>query len=556
MTIDPFTTQVLKDAIVAVGEEMFHAMIRTSMSPIIYESTDFAVGLTDAQGELLAQGNGVTAFLATLDTAAQGALAEYGARGLHEGDVILTNSPYLGGGTHLSDVVVIVPIFWQGELIAFAVNKAHWTEIGGKDAGSVSSTATEIYQEGLHFRFIKLFEAGRVNDAVTRIIAANVRLPDATLGDMFAGVAAARTGERRLHELLGRYGAQALRHAMRDMLDDGDRLAQLAIAKLPDGEYTASDVVEEDGLGNGPFELRVCVRIAGKTITADFTGTSAQAPGPINSCRTGLITATRCALKALFSSEVPTNSGSFRPLQVVCPEGTLLTAREPAPVSIYYESLISTIELVWRALAPLVPQRLPAGHYRSVCATFISGTHPEHGGLFVSGEPLLGGWGASASHDGANGQFCCGNGETYNVPVEIAEERYGLRVDRYAFTDDACGAGEHRGGKGVDRVYIVTADDARLTVAYTRTASRPWGMAGGQSGTGNACVVHRRDGSKHALTMATAVPVARDEQIWLRTGSGGGYGDPKRRARERVRADLRDGYIDAREAREVYGLVE
>ncbi|HEY2400242.1 MAG TPA: hydantoinase B/oxoprolinase family protein, partial [Steroidobacteraceae bacterium] len=433
MSHDPFTLEIVKDALVAIGQEMFDAMIRTSMSPIIYETTDFAVGVTDARGNLIAQGNGVTAFLATLDTAVQSALQHYPNAGdLEDGDVLMTNIPYEGGGTHLSDVVILVPVFDAKRLIAWTVNKAHWTEVGGARAGSVSTEATEIYQEGLQFPFLKLYESGRINSALVAMIKANVRLPDSTLGDMHAGVAAAKVGARRVSDMVDKYGVETVVGAMESLLSYGERMTLNELAKLPAGTYEADDQVESDGLGNGPFRIKVKVTISAQAIIVDFTGTDAQAVGPINCTMTGLVTGVRCVFKSITNPELPANGGCFRPLQIVCPPGTFISAQSPAPVSLYYESLLAAMDVMWKALAPAVPDRLPAGHQRSVNATFVAGLHPDTGDLFVMGEPLVGGWGATPERDGDNGQFCCANGETYNIPVELFESRYGLKVEQYA----------------------------------------------------------------------------------------------------------------------------
>ena len=549
---DPVTLQVIKDALTAIGQEMFQVMIRTSMSPIIYETTDFAVGLTDARGELIAQGNGVAGFLATLDTAVQSALLHHPPHTLKAGDVIMTNTPYEGGGTHLSDVIIIVPILFGDELVGFSVNKSHWTEIGGKDAGSVSTTAREIFQEGLHLRFVKLYEAGRLNQALVEVIAANVRMPEQTLGDMHAGVAAARTGEKRVQQLFERYGTGTVSFAMSDLLDYGERLTRAQLSELPSGVFEAEDVIEEDGAGNGPFKLKVKVTVEGGRMTADFTGTDSQAPGPINSTRTALVTAVRCALKAITDPDIPANGGCFRHVDIICPEGTLLTAKSPAPVSIYYESLVAVIELVWKALAPAMSQRLPAGHYRTVAGTFLAGTHPDSKQFYVLGEPLLGGWGATHDRDGLNGMFCCANGETYNIPIELAESRYGVQIEQYAFHHERGGAGRFRGGRGVVLDYRLTSDEGFLTVTYSRTATNPWGLKGGGEGSPNRAEIHRVDGAIERTTMATGVSVKKGELIRIVTGHGGGYGDPKARSQEAIKRDLRDGYITAQQARDDY----
>jgi N-methylhydantoinase B len=554
VSTDPFTQEIIKDALVALGDEMFNAMIRTSMSPIIYETTDFAVGATDARGNLLAQGNGVTGFLATLDTAVQSTLQHWPLEKIRPGDIFATNSPYEGGGTHLSDVVILYPVFVGERLIAWTVNKAHWTEVGGTYPGSATTASTDIFQEGLHLRFLKLFDEGRMNEALVEMIRTNVRLPDSTIGDMHAGVAACRVGGRRIVELAERYGVEGLLAAMDSLLDYGERMTLEELKKLPKGVFTAEDVVEEDGHGNGPFVIKIKVTITDEKMIADFTGTSPQALGPINLSYAGLITGVRCTFKAVTNTDIPANGGCFRALEVICPEGTILSATSPAPVSIYYESLLGAIEVMWKALAPLMPHKLPVGHQRTVGATFISGLLPDSNELFVMGEPLVGGWGAGIDHDGDAGQFCAANGETFNIPIELAESRYGFEIDQYALHDEDGGAGEYRGGKGVVLDYRVTTKEAFLTYSATRTTSRPWALAGGREGSNNRAEILRKDGSVETYSMITGARAVEGETFRLVSATGGGYGDPAKRDPDRLRADIRDGYVTAEQARRDYGF--
>lgn len=553
MSFDNFTTEIIQDALISLGDEMFNAMVRTSMSPIIYETTDFAVGATDANGNLLAQGNGVTAFLATLDTAVQSALAHYPKKDdLKPGDILITNTPYEGGGTHLSDVVILVPVFYDGELVAWTVNKAHWTEVGGAQPGSVSTVATEIFQEGLHFNFLKLFEEGEINSSLVKLIKNNVRLPDSTIGDMHAGVAAAKVGAKRIGEIIAKYGKEHVLYAMEELLNYGERMTLAELKKLPKGVFEAEDIVEDDGLGNGPFKVVVKVTIADDKVIADYSGSSPQVPGPINCSYTGLVTGARCIFKAITNTDIPANGGCFRALEVVCPDGTIVSAMSPAPVSLYYEPLIAAIDVLWKALAPVMPEKLPAGHQRTVGATFISGIHPDTKELFVMGEPLVGGWGASIDQDGDSGQFCCANGETFNIPIELFESRYGLQVDQYTFNDAEGGAGKFRGGKGTILDYRVTSDEAFLTYAASRTESRPWGLNGGQDGSNNYALILRKDGSEERFEMCTTVRAGKGEVIRLISATGGGYGDPKERAPDAVTRDIKNGFITPEAALNLY----
>lgn len=548
MTSNVFTLEIIKDSLVAVGEEMFNAMLRTSMSPIIYEGTDFAVGATDARGNLLAQGNGVAAFLAALDTAVVSNLEHYDLHQIKPGDVFITNTPYEGGGTHLSDVAILIPVFHDGVLIAWTVNKAHWTEVGGAQPGSVSSSSTDIYQEGLRFTFIKLYDEGRLNRPVVQIIRDNVRLPDSTIGDMYAGVAAARVGEKRILELIDKYGSSMVLQAMEELLDYGEKMTRAALSTIAHGVYEAEDIIEDDGLGNGPFVVKVKITIAADKFTADFTGSAPQAKGPVNTTFSGLFTGARCLFKAITDPSIPANGGCFRMLEVICPPGTVLTAVEPAPVSMNFQARNAAVDVMWKALAPIVPDRLPAGHQQSVCATFISGKHPDTGDLFVIGEPLVGGWGGSQSADGDGGQFCSSNGETYNIPCELFEARYGLQVAQYAFHNQEGGAGRYRGGKGVVLDYRITSEQAVLTYAAARTSSRPWALYGGQEGSNNYAEVRRHDGSVERYGMCTTVPVQFGETIRIYTATGGGFGDPKTRPRELVASDVKNGFVTAEQA--------
>ena len=554
-TIDPFTVEIIKDGLIAAGDEMFYALQRTAKSTIIYEVLDYATGLLDARGQLLTQGNGVAGFLGTLTFAVRYVLDKFGEKDLHPGDIIILNDPYVGGGTHLSDVSLIMPIFYEGQLVAFSANKAHWTEVGGKDPGSWTTDATEVYQEGLQFPAVKIFEAGTPNQAVVDIIAANVRTPDMSLGDMLAGVAALRVGERRTLELFRKYGKDTVLHAMAELLDYGERMARLELQRLPKGTYDAVDYIDDDGIGNGPFEVRVKVTITDDAFICDFTGSSGQVPGPVNCGTTGLHSAVRAAWKAVTDPLIPANEGVFRPLQVICPPRTIFTAEKPAPVSTYWETMLYAADLVWKALAPIVPNRLTAGHFLSVCGTVVYGLHPDDGSLYLLVEPQAGGWGAGMDKDGENGLVCVGDGETYVIPVEACETRYGVLVDQYALDIVDGGAGEYRGGRGLVRDYRITSEWAGVTATFGRHKFLPWGMNGGQDGSRNYVEFIHDDGRREIVGKCARYMLKRGEVARLHTATGGGYGPPSRRPREKVLQDLKEGYITPEQAARDYGVV-
>lgn len=553
--MDQFTIEIIQDALVAIGDEMFVALQRTSMSPIIYESLDYAVGITTEDGHLLAQGNGVTAFLACLDTVVQSTIEKFPVSSIDKDDVFIANTPYAGGGTHLSDVSVIMPVFHENELVAFTVNKAHWTELGGTFAGSVSTIATEIYQEGLQFPFIKIKEKGVMNYALIDLIKANVRLPESTIGDLYAGIAAVEVGSKRIHELIKKYGLKSFDLAKKSLLDYGERMTIESLKNFPKGTYKGETILEDDGVGNGPFPIKCKITISAKEMIVDFNGSHTQLATSFNLSFTGLITGVRSVFKAVTTPNLPANGGAFRPLRVICDSGTLVSAVAPAACSFYFETLITAMDLVWRILGDAVPGLLPAGHLRSVCATFISGMHPDSNEFFIQAEPLAGGWGAGYNHDGNRGQLSCGSGESFNIPIEIREMRYGLMVEQYAFHNEGGGYGEFCGGNGQYLDFKITANEAFVTAASIGSKYPTWGARGGADGSYNYFMVIKKDGSKNRLNMVTNFRVEKGDIVRCVTATGGGYGNPKKRPKSKVLNDLKNGYITKSQARKNYNII-
>ena len=554
---DPFTQEIIKNALVAIGDEMFMAMAKTSMSPIIYEALDYSVGITNARGDLIAQGNGTTVFLGMIDTLVQDIIGKFGGE-VRPGDVFISNDPYQGGGTHLCDVAIAKPIFHDDELVAFAVNKAHWVDVGGMAPGSFTTDATEIFQEGLQIPTVKVMDRGKPVDGVLEILQANIRLPESSMGDFWAGVAANNVAEVRLGELFARYGREAMCQAMDDLLDYGEAMVAADLKKLPQGTFYAEDWIDDDGLSTEP--LKVCVRIdiSGERFKVDFTGSAPQALGPINNSRTGLVSAVRTIFKALTNPSIPANGGCFRAIEVVCPERTVFTAERPAPTSIYWETMLYAEDLIWKALAERMPHRLTAGHVLSVCAIIFSGTHPKTGAPVILVGPLVGGWGAMQDRDGLSGQFSVADGETYNFPVEVTEAKYGVTVRRYEFHDEDGGAGRYRGGKGVALEYEIPNDGWKFTGSFGRCKFPPWGVAGGQQGSPNYAEILRggkRSSPPEIHSKPARVALRKGDVVRLVTATGGGWGDPLRRHRDSIEQDIEDGFVTAEQARSTYGYV-
>jgi N-methylhydantoinase B len=552
MSLDKFTSDIIQDSLIAIGEAMFETIQRTSMSPIIYEALDYAVGITDEKGRLLAQGNGVITFLAAMSLVVEEALERFKNDPLKDGDVVIANTPYVGGGTHLSDIAIITPVFFKGSCVAFTVNKSHWTDIGGTNPGSVSTISTEIYQEGLHFPFVKIKEEGKFNNGILKMIEANVRLPKSTLGDLYSGIAANDVGANNIIKLIEKYGLDAYQQAAKEFMEYGEKISVQELKKIPNGIYENTGWVENDGFNNGPFPLKLKIEITDENMVCDFTGTHEQLKGPLNLSRTGLETAVRAAFKAITTPTLPANNGSFSHVKLICPENTMVSATAPAPVSVYYEVFLAAIDLLLKTLGPIVPDKLPAGHFRSVCVTYISGFHPVTKEFYVQAEPLSGGWGACAFHDGNKGQFSYAHGESYNIPAETRERKYGVMVEEYSFHNEGGGYGEFQGGNGQYLTFKVLSDEAFLTGAFLGYSIPTWGLKEGLEGSYNYFTVIRNDGSEENYNIVTNVKLNKGDKVKLVTATGGGYGNPKNRPIQKIERDLKNGFITKEQASKFY----
>ncbi len=551
---DSFTREIIRNKLLAITNEMGAVLARTSMSPIVYEVLDFACGICDATGRVIAQDNGLCLFTGTFRPQVESILAKFPPATMRPGDIYMTNSPY-GGGTHNADVALIMPIFADGTVIAFAISVTHWTEVGGKVLGSLAPDSTEIYQEGLQFPQLRLYREGVVNDAIIDIIRANVRLPLMSLSDLNAGVAAVRIADQRLREVVARYGLPAVRETFDAILDHGEALARAALARIPAGVYRAEDVIDGDGVTDDPIPICVTVTVSPERMIADFTGCAPQTRGPINCARGALLSACKTVFKAITAPQHPSNEGLFRPFELVAPEGTVFTAVRPAPTGWYYEASAYATELIWKALAPVLPERLSAGSYVSLCAYYIGGTKQD-GSYWVLATPQDGGWGACADMDGESALIATTDGDTYNYPAEVIETTFPLTMVRNALNVEAGGgAGRFRGGFGTIREYrIENPGGGSLLASLGRSVHAPWGVDGGHPGTVNYFEVIRANGAVIRGGRVTNLPLAHGDIVRVVTGNGGGWGDPRQRERWRVVNDLADGYITDEIATTVYGV--
>ena len=548
--IDIFTLEIIQNALQATTDEMFAAMRKTAMSPIIYEVLDMGTGITDARGNLASSGAGMPLFVGVLDKAVKKILEQHAQPGeIEPGDIFITNDPHNGGGvTHLNDVVLAMPVFSGETLVAWTANIAHWNDMGGMVPGSMSTDARDMYQEGLRLACVKLVSKGRPIRSVMQILRSNTRMPDFMEGDLWAGIAAVRSGANRLVELTEKYGTEIFLRAVDDFMDVGEKVSLKALKDGVHGRFVMQEP-QDDGQ-----TFKVQVEVTDSAMVIDLRDNPDQAAGPHNLSRDGAVIAAQMAFKAVTAPQAFTNGGSFRPLTVLTRPGSVFEAGNSAAEGFYFENVIRVYDLILRCLAPHLPDRLPAGSFSSVCATIIGGVHPDTGRMFTLIEPAVGGWGAERGRDGNSAVYSGVHGETYNCPVEVSESRYGLFVDRMELNDEPGGHGKYRGGRGIRLDYVVRSDGAFLTCGYTRAKIPPWGLEGGKDGSLNYIEVIHADGRKARHSMVSGLKLNQGDIIRVRTACGGGYGDPAERERNLVIEDVRNGYLSVELAAEIYGV--
>ena len=546
---DPITLEIIQNSLQATADEMFAAMRKTAMSSIIYEVLDMGTGILDAEGRIASSGAGIPAFIGVLDKAVQVIVRKFAhPNGIEPGDVFTTNDPYYGGVTHLNDIVVAMPVFAGGRIIAWTANIAHNSDIGGKSPGSLSADATEIFQEGLRLPAIKLISKGEPITGIFDILTVNSRMPDFIEGDIWAAIASVRIGAKRLTDLAEKYGVETFENAMVRFMDFGEQVSRVELAKLPHGTF---ELTEEQDDGR---RYNVKVTISDTEFVVDLRDNPDQDAGPTNTSRDGVQICAQMIFKSLTDPYSPCNDGSFRPIRLLTREGSVFHAKEPSPIGFYFETEVRVYDLIWRCLAKVVPDRLAAGHFASICGTFIGGPHPDTGRHYTIIEPEVGGWGASRGGDGNSAIFSGFHGETYNCPAEISEARNGLFVDRMELNTEPGGEGKWVGGHGIRMDYRIRADGSFLTAGYTRSKILPWSLDGGNEGSPNYVDVVRKGGATQRYSFVSGLTVNKDDVIRIVTGTGGGLGDPRERDRSAIAEDIRNGFITPERAKLVYGV--
>jgi N-methylhydantoinase B len=560
--LDPVTFEVLRSSFEYVCSRMSTVLQKASFSPIIYDMVDFSNAIYNERLELLGQTANCPVHIAAMHFSAQASVSHFGFESLRPGDIFVLNDPY-DGGTHLNDMTFTMPVFYEGDLLGFAVSRGHWTDVGGGAAGG-QAFGTHIAGEGLRLPPLRMYENYRVNDDLLRIIINNTRTPQYIKGDLQAHLAALRVAEAELQRIARRYGIETVREGMREVLDYTERLTRNAILEIPDGTYHAVDYADTDGISDEPVRVEVTLAVDGDRIVVDFEGSDPPVAGGINSPMANTYSAVYYSLKFFLSPDAPANAGSFRPIEIRLPENSWLNAKWPSP-TIGCTTLTSSkiTAAIWKALSDAIPERAVAPTFAE-CNWFVcSVKDPLSGENFVFSDLPAGGWGGTPRHDGMSvTQDPLGN--CANLSAEVAELLFPIRYEAFDLRSDSAGAGCYRGGLG-SRLAIRVLGPAEFSIETSRTRTGTPGVASGRESVAQR--VARITADEKLDVIGGVSPdgnwhnplrgkrLEPGDRLEILTTGGGGWGDPMVREPGRVLDDFLDGYITLKQARDAYGVV-
>lgn len=549
--VDSITVEVIRNYLLSAAREMMRNLKRTSYNTIVYEIQDFGLGIYDRHCRLLAESPGLAVFTRANDYGLQKIVEYLGEDNIHPGDCYLCSYPYWSA-SHTLDVLCASPIFHRDELVGFTAVKIHWLDLGQKNAGYVLDS-TDIYQEGLLMPAAKIYKAGELNKDLLDLIRFNSRIPDRTIGDMNAQISSCRTGERRVQQLVEKFGLETYLEAVEQILDHGERIARARMAELPKGTWSAEDYVDEDGIDlDKMLKIKVTVTITDDEFVVDFTGSDPACKGPMNVPYGLTLGVSALAFKGLTTPDWPANEGHFRPLKVIAPEGSLMHAVPPAPTFMLWTGIL-TPEVILKAVAQAMPDQIPACSGGDVCSMMGVGVNPRNGQTWVEATNEAVGFGGHAGGDGEDGIMHLTEPGCQNNPVEVLETKAPLLIESYGLRRDSGGPGKHRGGLGVQRTYRFLAPASAITLVK-KTRTKPWGLAGGREG--DPCHVILRPGTDRERRVGAVYEAMDAGEVLVNcSGGGGGWGDPLERDPQKVLEDVRNDYVSLESAQRDYGVV-
>jgi len=552
--IDPITLEVIRNALCSISDEMSAALIRTAYSTNIKDRRDCSCAVYLPSGEVVAQSEIATPLhLGVMPAVVQTVLQRFPVSAMDPGDDIIMNEPYPAGPGHLNDITLVSPVFFKGKPVGLVANQAHHVDVGGYAPGSMPFGVTEIFQEGLQIPPVKIVKKNVIDEEIASLIADNVRTKVEFRGDLLAQVASNNVGERRFLELVAKYGREDVLRYLREIMNHSERQMREGIRKIPDGTYEFEDFIEGDSISEDLIKIKVRVEVKGDEVLADFTGSSPQVQGPLNCRKASTAACVYYVLKCIVDPGIPPNSGAYRPIHVVAPEGSVLDSQYPH--STVHSNIITTqrvVDALLGAFLAAVPHRVMAAHHGTQNLLNIGGTNPRTNRLFNYIETYGGGQGAFHNQDGMDGIHSHMT-NTRNAPVEVIEATYPLRVERYGLVPDSEGPGRCRGGMGMEREFTFLAPNLTITVSSDRNKIRPWGVLGGKAAANAKCLL-LEDGSERALPSKITRKVREGARFRTVTSGGGGWGNPFEREPEHVRWDVLEGLVSFERARTEYGV--
>ena len=550
--IDPISTEIIRNAFISIAQDMNAVLIRSAYTPVIYEGKDCVVALLDEKGEVLGQSSGLPLFLGNLQVCVQETARIYGWDYFKAGDIFFVNDSFFTG-THLNDITIFAPIFWNKQLAGFSASRAHWLDVGAKDPGG-SMDSSNIYQEGFRWPVTRLYENNEPKKEIIEFLRMNGRFGYSLIGDMNAQIAAGKTGEKRFKGILDRFGLDLVRSARNEIFKQSEELEKIAVKKIKNGSYDSEGFLDDDGLGSDPVKIKMKVTVEDEKITIDLDGSAKQTHGPVNCGFAQTISACRVAFKLLINPKRPVDGGTFKTLEVTAPQGSIFKAEEPAACQWYFSSLGLLIDAFVKALSPAIKDLSAAAHYGDSMVIFIGGVDPRNNFPFLSVEPTCGGWGGFPDSDGADALINNVNGGFKDLPIEVFENKYPVSIFNYGFRKDSGGTGKFRGGCGLYREYTINADGF-VSLWFERSVTPAWGLFGGKDGIGPNVNIKSHDEKEKNLLKANGLQVKKGTVLTTYTGGGGGFEKPFERNPENVLNDVINKYVSIEKARDHYGVV-
>ena len=548
---DPITFELFKNALLSMTDDMALTIFRTTYSGVLKDNMDYSTGFADADGRLVAQGLTLPGHLGSVPTALASIMRHF-REDMAEGDIFIMNDPF-DGGMHLPDIFIFKPLYHSGERLAFACTCCHHSDVGGRVAGSNASDSTEIYAEGLRIAPMKLYEAGRLNKTIMTFIEKNVRLPVQVQGDLRAQLAACHIAETQFADLVSKHGPAQTKKLMAEVLDHAERLTRAELAKLPDGEWTFEDFIDDDGIDYGkPIRLFVTIRKSGNSMVIDWTGTNPQVKGAINNTLSFTKAASYCAVRSVLPQNIPSNEGVYRAIEVICPPGTIGNGVLPAACAARGLTGFRMVDCMFGALAMMLPEKVTAAGDGGNTGISIGG-YDETRKPFVYVDFTCGAWGGSPWADGLDGNSHM-MANMASQSIEVTEAEMPLMVTAYEFVTNKAGAGKHRGGVPFRRDYRFLEHEGMLQVRSDRRDHRPFGLYGGSPGQPSENYLNP-DAGGELLRSKLTMTIRKGDVFRHVLAGGGGWGDPLERNPQAVLRDVRNEFLSAPRAKLDYGVI-